>query len=272
MGSVRSQLFITPKYPTTSFEGQTVIVTGSNVGLGREAARHIARLGASKLILAVRNLEAGDKAKKDIETSTRIKSDIIEVWKLDLASYDSVKAFAARAAELPQIDVLLENAGVAPLAFSLAEGYELTVTVNVTSTFLLALLLLPKLKASAKAFNTRPRLVIVSSETHSMSKLKEKRSPNIFKAMNDSSKFSSNSRYPTSKLMEILAFRHIAHKLDGTGVIFNILNPGLCKSELARDAPFSWTSSSSSLHAPRRLAAGPWWQRQRQDRSLMENT
>lgn len=115
MGSVRSQLFITPKYPTTSFEGQTVIVTGSNVGLGREAARHIARLGASKLILAVRNLEAGDKAKKDIETSTRIKSDIIEVWKLDLASYDSVKAFAARAAELPQIDVLLENAGVAPL-------------------------------------------------------------------------------------------------------------------------------------------------------------
>ena len=48
-----------------SFTGQTVIVTGSNVGLGKGAARHFARLDAEKVILAVRN-----EAKQDIERST----------------------------------------------------------------------------------------------------------------------------------------------------------------------------------------------------------
>lgn len=229
-----SQLFVTPNYPTSSFEGQTVIITGSNTGLGKEAARHIARLGVSKLILAVRNVKAGQVAKEDIESTTNINTTVIEVWKLDLSTYQSVKEFAQRVATLPRLDVLVENAGVAPNTFRLAEGYENTITVNVISTFLLALLCLPKLKATAKQFSVRPRLVIVSSETHSMSKLTEKKAPNIFEAMNNSKKFSGFNRYPTSKLLEILAFRQIAPKIDG-GVIFNILNPGMCHSELSRD-------------------------------------
>jgi len=87
MGFLYSQLFITPVYPTRSFAGETVIVTGSNVGLGKEAARHFARLGVSKLILAVRNTEAGEEAKKDIEGTTRCGKSVIEVWPLDLSSY-----------------------------------------------------------------------------------------------------------------------------------------------------------------------------------------
>ncbi|RMD39841.1 hypothetical protein DV735_g5285, partial [Chaetothyriales sp. CBS 134920] len=64
-----SQLFVTPPYPTASFEGQTIIVTGSNVGLGKEAARYIARFKASKLILGFRNTAAGEEAKDDIVRS-----------------------------------------------------------------------------------------------------------------------------------------------------------------------------------------------------------
>lgn len=87
MGFLYSQLFVRPVYPTRSFAGETVIVTGSNVGLGKEAARHFARLGASKLILAVRNIEAGEEAKKDIESTTNCGKSVIEVWSLDLSSY-----------------------------------------------------------------------------------------------------------------------------------------------------------------------------------------
>lgn len=84
---IYSQLFVRPEYPTKSFAGQTVIVTGSNIGLGKEAARHIARLGVSKLILAVRNIDAGEEAKTYIEHTTNCSKSVIEVWQLDLSSY-----------------------------------------------------------------------------------------------------------------------------------------------------------------------------------------
>jgi NAD(P)-dependent dehydrogenase (short-subunit alcohol dehydrogenase family) len=239
MGFLHSQLFVIPVYPSASCAGQTIIVTGSNVGLGKEAARHFARLGASKVILAVRNSKAGEEAKKDIETSTKCGTAVIEVWSLDLSSYESVKSFADRASKLPRLDVLLENAGVAGYKWSLAEGHERTITVNVISTFYLAMLMLPKLKSSAKEFGIKPRLVIVSSDVHAWTKFPEWKEPNIFDALDDESKARMRKRYPTSKLLEVLVVRQIAPELEGSGVILNMLNPGLCHSELARDAGLS---------------------------------
>jgi NAD(P)-dependent dehydrogenase (short-subunit alcohol dehydrogenase family) len=46
-----SQMIMTPSYSTNNFSGQTVIVTGSNTGLGLKAARHLVRLNAEKVIL-----------------------------------------------------------------------------------------------------------------------------------------------------------------------------------------------------------------------------
>ncbi|OJD14304.1 hypothetical protein ACJ73_09094 [Blastomyces percursus] len=144
-----SQLFVIPNYPTASFANQTIVITGSNTGLGFEAARHFARLNAKKIIIAVRNVAAGEKDKELIETST-CRTNLCEVWELDLASYDSIKSFAQRAAtELPRIDFLLENAGIVTHTYNTAEGHERTITINVIRTFLLGLLLLSKLKESA---------------------------------------------------------------------------------------------------------------------------
>ncbi|KIV85737.1 hypothetical protein PV11_01398 [Exophiala sideris] len=250
MGFLYSQLVVKPPYPTSMFSGMTVIVTGSNTGLGKEAARHFARLGAAKLILAVRNIKAGEAAKKDIEATTQCPSSVIEVWSLDLSSYDSVKAFASRASSLPRIDVLCENAGIAASKFQLAEGHERTITVNVISTFLLALLLLPKLKATAKEFKTEPHLTIVSSEVHGWTKFPEWKEPNVFKALDDESKSNFEERYPTSKLLEVLVIRAIAPKLAGSGVILNYLNPGLCHSELSREAGWGLTIMKFFLARP----------------------
>lgn len=239
MGFLYSQLFVKPAYPTASFAGQTIIVTGSNIGLGKEGARHFVRLGASKVILAVRNIKAGEEAKKDIEISTKCNTTTVEVWTLDLASYESVKSFAHRASQLPRLDVLLENAGIAGSdEFLLAEGHERRITVNVISTFLLAVLMLPKLKSSAKEFNTHPRLTIVTSEVHGFTKFPERNEPNIFHALDNKAKLRAD-RYPISKLLEVLAVRQLAPKLAGSGVVLNMLNPGLCHSELARDAGMS---------------------------------
>lgn len=85
---------------------------------------------------------------------------------MDLCSYESVKQFCARANNLERLDIVTENAGSATPHYEEFEGMESTITINVISTFLMALLLLPKLRADSIKFNTFPRLTIVASDAH----------------------------------------------------------------------------------------------------------
>lgn len=154
-------------YPEAEYRGKTVIVTGANVGLGREAARHFCRLGAARVILGCRDLDKGRAAGAEIEESTS-RTGVVDVWQLDLGSFESVRAFCRRAdAELDRLDVVIENAGVAIGTYVECDGrFESTIAVNVVSTFLMALLLLPVLRRSAARHNVEPRLVVVSSDAH----------------------------------------------------------------------------------------------------------
>ena len=198
---MKSQLFVTPPYPKQDFSGRTVIVTGSNVGLGLEAARHFTRLNAAKVILGVRDVGKGEKAKGSIEASTK-RQNVVEVWQLDLASYDSVKQFASKAQELDRLDVVVENAGIATDKYRIFEDNESTITVNVVSTFLLALLVLPKLQETATKFHVQPHLVIVSSEVHAFTSMPEKSSANIFETLSHKETARMNDRYaPLSILL-----------------------------------------------------------------------
>ena len=180
---LRSQFSHLP-YPDYSFSGQTIIVTGANIGLGFEAAFHYVRLGAEKVIIAVRNLDKGQQAKTQIEERTG-KGNVVEVWQLDLSSYESVRGFVKKAESLKRIDVLLENAGMATGSWRIAEGSEVTITVNVYGTFLLALLMFPLLQQSGRRHNMLPRLTIVSSDTHHYADFKEGKQEDIVAALDD---------------------------------------------------------------------------------------
>ena len=250
-----NQLFVTPPYPTRLFSDQTIIVTGANVGLGFEAARHFARLKALRVILAVRNVQAGEEAKREIEKSTN-RPGCCEVWQLDLGSFASVKAFARKAATLRRLDIVVENAGVAnPESFVQVEGHEKHITINVISTFLLALLLLPTLQATANAFpDTSPHLTVVTSEMHIFTEFPERHETNIIAALNDSSKTNMTERYSTSKLIEVLLVRELAPKVSRMGVVMNMVNPGLCHSKLARD--YDWKFGLMKLILARSTEVG----------------
>lgn len=179
-----SQLFVTLPKPTKDFSGQTVIVTGSNTGLGFEAARHLSNLKA-RLILAVRNQSKGEAAKRSILASTGRPESSIEVWVLDMQSYDSIKAFCAKANQLPRLDAVLENAGIMSKYFKIVAGHEAVITTNVIGTFLLALGLLPVLKRSAEEYKIQPRLSVVSSDLHFIAKFPQRLNGDIFAALND---------------------------------------------------------------------------------------
>jgi NAD(P)-dependent dehydrogenase (short-subunit alcohol dehydrogenase family) len=182
----------------------------------------------------VRNIEKGNAAKADIESTTRVSKDVVQVWPLDMSSYDNVKEFAKRIRQLPRVDIFLANAGLAKDNWTVTEGRETQITINVISTFLLALLVLPKLKETASKFNTRPTLTITSSGAHSHTKFPEKSAPEgkIFETLNDEQQFRADDRYPLSKLLEIYPVREIAARYPASRfpVTINCVNPGLCKS------------------------------------------
>lgn len=166
---IYTQLFLTIPKPTASFSSKTVVITGANSGIGKEAVKHIVALGASKVILACRNTSKGKAAKLDIESSLKCNTDILEVWELDLESYPSVKEFTARANKLPRLDVLINNAGIYAFNFHVVWGTERSIAVNVIGTFLLSFLLLPKLKETAQKFGVTPHLTFVGSALYSVS-------------------------------------------------------------------------------------------------------
>jgi len=242
MGLLYSQLIKRLPYPAGSFDGKTVVVTGSNVGLGKEAARHYARLGASNIILAVRSVEKGQVAKEDIMSTTGIASDVIQIWQLDMSSYASVERFAARVnAELDRVDIFHANAGVASTKFSMVEKDEEMITINVVCTVLLFALVLPKLKETAAKHKVRPIFSITSSVVHEHTTLPQKTAPEgqLLAAISDK-EFAEkhwDEQYPISKLLEVFFVRAFAdeHPAPAFPVTLNCFNPGLCHSELGRD-------------------------------------
>ena len=149
------------------FAGQTVIVTGANAGLGLEAVRNFARLGAARVVVACRSIDKSERAIKDVQASLPATTTVFVPMDVDLGSFASVAAFAKRcASQLDRVDAVVENAGLATGIYTTLEGHESTITVNVLSTFYMALLLLPLLRRTAAQHNVRPRLAIVSSEAH----------------------------------------------------------------------------------------------------------
>jgi retinol dehydrogenase 12 len=190
---------------------------------------------------------------------------VCHVWDVDLGSFASVQAFAARAeSALVRLDAFVANASVMAAHFDAAaaarDGFEQQMAVNVLGTFLLALLVLPKLRATSARFNDPPRLVVVSSDAHVLACLRTRNAPGgVLDALRGGAHMAD--RYGDSKLLQILVARELALELDRSGgphVIVNTLSPGLCRSQLFRHAPWpvSWFMPISLYLLGRTLEMG----------------
>ncbi|XP_788671.3 retinol dehydrogenase 13 [Strongylocentrotus purpuratus] len=202
-------------------DGKTVIITGCNTGIGKESAKDLAKRGA-RVIMACRNIEKAEEARLDVVRESG--SSNVLVKKLDLASMKSIREFAEDIKrEEKQLNVLLNNAGVMLCPqWETEDGFEMQFGTNHLGHFLLTLLLLDLIKASAPS-----RIVNVSSNAHRRGNM------NLDDVMM-SKKYEALQAYGQSKLANVMFTRELARRLKGTGVTSYSLHPGVINTDLGR--------------------------------------
>ncbi|KAK4508495.1 hypothetical protein PRZ48_002234 [Zasmidium cellare] len=234
-----------PADPQPDLSNRTVLITGANTGVGFEAALKFVALGAAKVILGVRSLKKGEDAKVSIEARTGRKG-VVEVWGVDMGDYGSLRGFVGR---VERVDVAVLNAGVARMGFEEGGyGWESTLqvrdAVNTLSTTLLAILLLPKLRASKTASFT-PVLELVSSGNHTQVLIADsaRKADSPLEVYNSPTTYDGLNQYSISRLFLQFIQTGLVHHIGPVSqshVEVVTVCPGATKSELARgDLPFA---------------------------------
>jgi NAD(P)-dependent dehydrogenase (short-subunit alcohol dehydrogenase family) len=193
--------------------GKTVLITGSTDGVGRYIAAKLAAQGA-KVLIHGRDVARAKILSDEIRRAGGSDPDF---YQADLSSLADVREFAAAVlADHPRIDVFVSNAGIGsqnegPERQTSRDGHELRFAVNYLAGFLLAHLLLPRLRKSAPS-----RIVNVASLGQH---------PIDFNDVMITKSYSGSRAYAQSKLSQIMFTIDLAEELKGSGVTVNSLHP-----------------------------------------------
>jgi light-dependent protochlorophyllide reductase len=218
----------------------TVIVTGGTAGLGLACAEECARRGWH-VIVTSRELARGEVVARDLRART--KNEDVQAAELDLASLESVRAFARKfeASQYAPLRALVCNAGAQFVNGTIesADGIEMTFAVNHLGHFLLANLLEPAMPA-------RARITFVSSDTHDPKQRTgmpppQWEDPNVLargggpKVTARGDGFAGRQRYTNSKLCNVLTAYEMNRRISPR-VAVNAFDPGFMPgTDLARD-------------------------------------
>jgi len=237
---------------TLSATERVILVTGSTDGIGLETATTLARDPKHLVVVHGRNADKVAKAVASIKSKTG--NERVEAIAADFGDLNAVRGMAAEMEQrFPQLHSLVCNAGVLlPVKATTSDGYEATMAVNHLSHFLLASLLMERLKASGTAEATA-RVVAVSSICHSWEEMD-------FDDLNcDNKPYEKYEQYSRSKLANMMMAYAMARRLEAADapVTCNVLEPGVVETKLLRNGGFSGSPVSQGARAPIFLASHP---------------
>ncbi|TPJ25337.1 SDR family oxidoreductase [Mesorhizobium sp. B2-7-2] len=205
---------------------KNALVTGANKGIGLETARRLAAMGF-KVWLGARDAERGEAAAQAL----RGEGFDVEWLELDVTSNDSVAAAAKTvAARAPALEVLVNNAGIAPgyvealgpdgryerpPSRESVDDMKATYDVNVFGPVRVTQAFLPLLLATPAA-----RVVMVSSYMGSIARASgDSQSPNLMS-------------YGSSKTALNAVTVAFARELSPRGIAVNAAAPGYTATDL----------------------------------------
>ena len=201
---------------------KTCLITGSASGMGKIAARELARQGA-RLILVDREIEQGEAARDEIAKLSG--NDNLEFIGCDVSSFTDIRKLAEHVNQrYDNLHVLINNAGLTDPEYRIsADGHEQHMATMHLGHYLLTHLLLDKLKASAPA-----RIIQISSDAHKAGKgldFDDMRCEKVWKGH----RYSNNGAfvaYHRAKLAMVCFTYDFARQLEGSGVTINAVSPG----------------------------------------------
>lgn len=209
--------------------GKTVVITGATSGIGLEAAKEIAALGA-KVVVVGRNDEKAEKARAAVVEASG--NGDVHIASGDLGTAAGVRhAIDGILTATDRIDVLANNAGLyVPRFRETDEGIETTFAVNHLGYHRVTMALLPRLRATVDEVG-EARVVSTASAAH-LSAALDLDDPEMREGH-----FRGWTQYANTKLMNILWTRRLAKELDGSGVTANCFHPGFVRTHLAHRVP-----------------------------------
>ena len=191
-----------------------VLITGANSGIGKETTGALAKKDAT-IVMACRNLEKAESVCEMIKAESGNTN--IEVLKLDLSSFNSIRNFAQEfSARYHQLNVLINNAGIFCMKREeTEEGFEKTIAINYLGPFLLNYELLPILEKTSEA-----RIINLSSDAHFSGDLD----------LNDlhfkRRKYSGFKAYASSRLATVFFTQELVERVKEKDIMVNSLHPG----------------------------------------------
>jgi len=210
----------TPARCEERFDGRLVVITGTTSGVGRQAARKYAAMGAT-VVMVNRSEERSERVRGELIADFGAS---VEQCIADLSVLSGMRTAGSYLAALGRpIDVLIHNAGLhLERRTETPDGLETNFALHYLAPFVITSMLIEKYKRDRAG-----RVLFVCSEAYRVMAWGQ----DLDDLQWERRRYSGIKGYGAGKLAQLLSMHRLAAELSPYGVTVNAMHPGMVRSD-----------------------------------------